>query len=95
MPPKKQAIVSTNPLFRFVVWIVIVLAISTLTVWICVAFLAGEKPSIIQQRLADGCETVFKMAAGALIGLIGGRAGTPDRIELSDERTIQPGSKKN
>jgi hypothetical protein len=64
----------------------------TLTVWCATAAMTGEHPTKIQERLADGCETIFKMATGALIGLVGGRAGAPDKIELSDSRANAAGT---
>jgi hypothetical protein len=86
MPPakKKTPIVVTNPLFRFVVFIVICIAVVTLGIWFYLATTAGEHPTKFQERLVDTCDTVFKMSAGALIGLLGGKAGTPEKIETDE-----------
>lgn len=88
--PAKQATVATNPLFRFAVWVTISLTFITGAVWVFVVFNADNPPTKLQERLADACDTIVKMGAGALIGLLGGRAGAPDKIELTDGRS--PGS---
>ena len=80
MPASKQVPVFNNPSYRFLVWIVICLAAASLAVWCWMANVSGDHPNKIQERIADGCETIFKMAAGAL----GGRAGAPDRVDIFD-----------
>ena len=36
----------------------------------------------VREDLYRTCETVFKMTAGAFLGLMAGRAAAPDRVEV-------------
>ena len=72
-----------NPLFKLLLWINVILCLSTLGVmlWLSSAEMnAGEgaKMSAGQERLFSTCDSIFKMTAGAFIGLLGGRAAAPD-----------------
>jgi hypothetical protein len=78
-PPAKHLIV-VNPLFKLLVAINIGLCLMTFAVMVAIwIWGSNENPAPrAQENLYNTCETVFKMTAGAFIGLLGGRAAAPD-----------------
>jgi hypothetical protein len=75
-PPK--ATITTNPLFHLLIWINLGLCGICLGVMIWLSATTTDPMTQLQQQLYSTCETVFKMTAGAFIGLLGGRAAAPD-----------------
>ena len=48
------------------------------------AMFGHEPPTTHQTKFADACDFTLKVTLGALVGLLGGRAAAPDRMEVSD-----------
>ena len=72
---------TVTPWFGLLVWINRGICAASLAVMVWASTRTGEQGAAsILSRLYDTCETVFKMTAGAFIGLMGGRAAAPDRI---------------
>lgn len=82
---KKPPVVSINPLFKLLIWVNAALCLLTFIGMVVMAFVTSEKPTPAQMQLATACETVFKMPAGAFIGLLGGRAAAPDTVSHAVE----------
>lgn len=83
MARQKSPVVSINPLFKLLIWVNSALCLLTFIGMVVMAFVASEHPTPAQMQLATACETVFKMTAGAFIGLLGGRAASPDTWQAS------------
>jgi hypothetical protein len=85
--PRSRAIakpvITINPYFKLLICINCALCVITLIGMILLAFFAPEPMTKAQEQLAGACEAVFKMTAGAFIGLLGGRAAAPDRLQQS------------
>ena len=75
---KAKTTVVINPLFKLLIWVNSVLCLLTFIGMVVMAFAAPKEPTPAQLQLSTACETVFKMTAGAFIGLLGGRAAAPD-----------------
>jgi hypothetical protein len=75
---KSKATVVINPLFKLLIWVNSALCLLTFIGMVVMAFVAPKDPTPAQVQLSTACETVFKMTAGAFIGLLGGRAAAPD-----------------
>ena len=95
--PKKPArrgrpVVTINPLFKLLIWINAGLCLVSFMGMVVLALFAREPMTRAQETLSTACETVFKMTAGAFIGLPGGRAAAPDRIESPPQPPQQPAS---
>ena len=78
MARQKPPTVSINPLFKLLIWVNSGLCLGTFIGMVVMAFVASKDPTPAQTQLSSACETVFKMTAGAFIGLLGGRAAAPD-----------------
>ena len=48
------------------------------------ALFGKDPPTALQTKFADACDFTLKVTLGALVGLLGGRAATPDRMEVSE-----------
>jgi hypothetical protein len=75
---KAKPTVVINPLFKLLIWVNSVLCVLTFVGMVAMALFAPKDPTPAQVQLSTACETVFKMTAGAFIGLLGGRAAAPD-----------------
>ena len=67
----------SNPMFKALIVINVALCLVTLATMIWSASLADPMPKG-PERLFNTCEHVFTLTAGAFIGLLGGRAASPD-----------------
>jgi hypothetical protein len=76
--PAAQAVITINPLFKLLIWVNSALCILTFVGMVAMAVFAPKDPTPAQVQLSTACETVFKMTAGAFIGLLGGRAAALD-----------------
>ncbi len=74
MARQKSPVISINPLFKLLIWVNSGLCLLTFIGMVAMAFIAPKDPTPAQVQLSTACETVFKMTAGAFIGLLGGRA---------------------
>jgi hypothetical protein len=91
MPPAKSSrkpVITTNPLFNLLILINSALCLTTLGVMVWVAADSADPLPKAKERLLNACEHIFTLTAGAFIGLLGGRAAYPDRIE--DGQSQQP-----
>ncbi len=77
--PAKPVGVS-NPYFKVLLGINAVMWLGTGGVMVYAAFGGPDPLTKIQVQLYGTCEKVFFMTSGAFIGLLGGRAATPDRL---------------
>jgi hypothetical protein len=79
-PPKPIAV--SNPLFKVLLWIIVGVLFASLLGMGLLAFLASKEQTEFQRQFASMCDTGFiKMTLGAIVGLLGGRAARPDRVE--------------
>ena len=70
-------VVTINPMFKLLLGINAGLCIVTFGVMIWISTLPEPMPKATE-RLFAACEHVFTLTAGAFIGLLGGRAASPD-----------------
>ncbi len=73
--------VAVSPLFKLLILVNALLCLVSFAGLLLAAFASHEPMTKGQEQLSAACDTVFKMTAGAFIGLLGGRAGAADRIE--------------
>ncbi len=76
-----RAIAVSNPLFKLLLWIIVGVLFASLIGMALLAFLAPKEQTDFQRQFASMCDTGFKMTLGAIVGLLGGRAARPDRVE--------------
>ena len=81
MARQKPAVVSINPMFKLLILINLTLCGICLVVMVAVGLAAPKEPTELQRQLYGACETVFKMTAGAFIGLLAGKASQPDPVQ--------------
>ena len=79
----KQPIAVTNPLFKILLWIIDAVLFASLLGMGILAFFASDPQTDFQRQFAAMCDTGFKMTLGAIVGLLGGRAARPDRVDES------------
>src|SRR5690349_5683778 len=82
-PRQRRATVTINPLFKLLIWVNSALCLVTFAGLVILALFAPNPMTKAQEQLAAACDTVFKMTAGAFIGLLGGRAAAPERTSAS------------
>ena len=87
MARQKSPVISINPLFKLLIWVNSGLCLLTFIGMVAMAFIAPKDPTPAQVQLSTACETVFKMTAGAFIGLLGGRAAAPDPAQQAAPAT--------
>ena len=75
-PSTTGPLITINPMFKLLLWINAILCLVTLGVMVWGATL--PEPTKAADRLFNACEHVFTLTAGAFIGLLGGRAASPD-----------------
>lgn len=78
---RSRSIAVSNPLFKVLLWIIVGVLFACLTGMGLLAFFAPHEQTDFQRQFASMCDTGFKMTLGAVVGLLGGRAARPDRIE--------------
>ena len=50
------------------------------------ALISKDPATEMQKQFADVCRYVCMIAIGALVGLLGGRAAAPDRLETANKK---------
>ena len=75
-----KPIAVSNPYFKVLLIINSFMWLATLGVMLYAAFAVHDPLNKTQEQLYGTCEKVFFMTSGAFIGLLGGRAATPDRL---------------
>ncbi|MBY0458972.1 MAG: hypothetical protein K2V38_16670 [Gemmataceae bacterium] len=81
---KALPVVTQNRLFAGLILIVTLAFLLSLIGLGLLAILGKEPPTALQTKFADACDFTLKVTLGALVGLLGGRAAAPDRLEISD-----------
>jgi hypothetical protein len=76
-----QLVAVSNPLFKLLLWIIVGVLFASLIGMGLLAFFAPQGQTDFQRQFAAMCDTGFKMTLGAIVGLVGGRAARPDRVE--------------
>jgi hypothetical protein len=76
--PRAALPIRFNPVFNWLIIINSLLCLTTLIVMIWAASDPADPMPKGKERLFNACEHVFTLTAGAFIGLLGGRAATPD-----------------
>ena len=77
MPRERKVVVSSTTYFKLLLWINVVLCAITLFTMIGFASFIPDELGRHQQVLFNTCEKIFTLTAGTLIGLLGGKAGSP------------------
>lgn len=69
--------------FRLIVIVNSALCLITLGMMLLITIITKENanPTSFQSDLFNSCSTIFKMSAGAFIGLLGGRASAPSKAD--------------
>ncbi|VTT98248.1 unnamed protein product [Gemmataceae bacterium] len=68
--------------------LIVIVTLFAFTALICLGVLAlvsKDPPTAMQTRMAEVCDFIIKVSLGALVGLLGGRAASPDRMEVNDK----------
>lgn len=87
-PPRHVAlpVITQNRLFTLLILIVTAAFLISLIGLGLLALFGKEPPTTLQTKFADACDFTLKITLGALVGLLGGRAAAPDRLELVENK---------
>ena len=80
-PTGPRAIAVSNPLFKVLLRIIVGVLFGSLIGMGALAFFGPNEETAFQRQFAAMCDTGFKMTLGAVVGLLGGRAAKPDRVD--------------
>lgn len=83
---KALPVITQNRLFAGLILIVTAAFLICLIGLGLLAVVGSESPMTLQNKFADACDFTLKVTLGALVGLLGGRAAAPDRMELAERR---------
>lgn len=85
--PRKAAlpVITQNRMFVLLILIVTSAFAFSLIGLALLAILAREPPTEMQKRFGEVCVYIAMVTIGALVGLLGGRAAAPDRLEIGDK----------
>jgi threonine/homoserine/homoserine lactone efflux protein len=73
----KKPVVINNPTFKWAVIINCIICALCLAIMVILTVVASEKNELAL-RLYGTCDKVFTLTAGAFLGLLGGKAASPD-----------------
>ncbi|MFO0824498.1 MAG: hypothetical protein U0792_15510 [Gemmataceae bacterium] len=82
---KALPVITQNRMFAALIVIVTLFAFTALICLGILALVSKDPPTAMQTRMAEVCDFIIKVSLGALVGLLGGRAASPDRMEISDK----------
>lgn len=84
--PRRSAlpVMTQNRLFTLLILIVTSAFVFSLLGLGLMALVANEPPTEMQRKFAELCVYIAMVTIGALVGLLGGRAAAPDRIEIGN-----------
>ena len=87
-PPRHIAlpVITQNRVFAGLILIVAGAFLLSLIGLGLLALLGKEPATTLQTKFADACDFTLKVTLGALVGLLGGRAAAPDRLELGERK---------
>lgn len=74
---RERKVVVSSTYFKLLLWINVSLCAITLLTMIGLAAFVPDELSRHQHMLFNTCEKIFTLTAGTLIGLLGGKAGSP------------------
>ena len=77
-------VITQNRLFVLLIVIVTAAFMLSLIGLGVMALLGKDPPTALQTKFADACDFTLKVTLGALVGLLGGRAAAPDRMEIGN-----------
>jgi hypothetical protein len=83
-PPRRRAlpVITQNRLFILILGMVFFAFLLSVVGLAVLAIIGKEPPSKLQEQFANACDFTWKTTLGALVGLLGGRAAGPDRLEV-------------
>lgn len=88
-PPRTRRtglpVITQNRLFTLLILIVTAAFVLSLVGLGLLAIFGKEPPTTLQTKFADACDFTVKVTLGALVGLLGGRAAAPDRLEITEK----------
>jgi hypothetical protein len=87
--PKRPAVlpvITQNRLFAGLILIVSAAFLLSLIGLGLLAIFGKDPPTTLQTKFADACDFTLKVTLGALVGLLGGRAAAPDRLEIGEKK---------
>lgn len=84
--PVAIPVITQNRLFAALILIVTGAFVLSLIGLGLLALFGKEPPTTMQTKFADACDFTLKVTLGALVGLLGGRAAAPDRIEIGEKK---------
>ena len=84
--PRRAAlpVITQNRMFTLLILIVTFAFVFSLLGLGALAMFAKEPPTEMQKKFADVCVYIAMVTIGALVGLLGGRAAAPDRLEIGE-----------
>lgn len=82
---KAIPVITQNRMFAALIVIVTLFAFAALVGLGVLALVSKDPPTAMQTRMAEVCDFIIKVSLGALVGLLGGRAAAPDRLEIGDK----------
>jgi len=82
---KALPVITQNRMFAALILIVTFFAFTALICLGVLALVSKDPPTAMQNRMAEVCDFIIKVSLGALVGLLGGRAAAPDRMETNDK----------
>lgn len=77
-------VLTQNRLFALLILIVTGAFVFSLMGLALLAILGKDPPTKLQDRFAEVCVYIAMVTIGTLVGLLGGRASAPDRLEIGD-----------
>lgn len=80
---KVLPVITQNRLFTLLILIVTGAFLLSLIGLGLLASFGKDPPTALQTKFADACDFTLKVTLGALVGLLGGRAAAPDRMEIN------------
>lgn len=86
-PARKAAlpVITQNRMFVLLILIVTGSFAFSLIGLAVLALFSPQPPTDMQKRFGEVCVYIAMVTIGALVGLLGGRAAAPDRLEIGDK----------
>ncbi len=77
-------VVTKNRLFVFLILVVCFFLTGSMLGLGLLAIFAHEPPTEMQKRFGEACLHIAMVTIGALVGLLGGKAASAERVEIGD-----------
>jgi hypothetical protein len=75
----------SNPLFNLLLCIVVGICLLSFAGACALAFAVSDQGTEFQRQFASMCDMGWKLTLGAVVGLLGGRAAKPDRLQRTQD----------